>query len=126
MKQLLIYSGILAAIFCAALGNTARVTSITDQISGYLEEAQTAVVQGDWETAANLTEDASTAWKGAEDYFCIVLRHADTDEVSNSFQEVMGFIQWEEEAEYTSANNALIKKVRHLSEIEQLTWANVL
>lgn len=126
MKQLLIYVGVLVVIFCGALANTARVTAITDQISGHLEEAETAVIQGDWEKAARLTKEAHKEWEKAENYFCIVLRHADTDEVSNGFQEVEGFIAWEAEAEYTSANNALMKKVQHLAEVEGLTWANVL
>lgn len=126
MKQLLIYTGMLVAIFCAALGNTVRVENITDQIAGHLEEAEAAVIQGDWEKADGLTEEAHQEWEKAEAYFCIVLRHADTDEVSNGFQEVIGFLQWQDEAEYTSTNHALIKKVRHLAEVEGLTWANLL
>ncbi len=126
MKRLWISLAALALIFCATLWNTARVTAVTDSISSKLEDAESAVTQGDWRRATVLTESAQQEWERVDRYFSVVLRHADTDDVTTTFQEVQGFLQWEAEAEYTSANSALVEKVRHLSEVETLTWNNLL
>lgn len=126
MKRLWISLAALALIFCATLWNTARVTAVTDSISSKLEEAESAVTQGDWRRATVLTESAQQEWERVDRYFSVVLRHADTDDVTTTFQEVQGFLQWEAEAEYTSVNSALVEKVKHLSEVETLTWNNLL
>lgn len=126
MKRLWISLAALALIFCATLWNTARVTAVTDSISSKLEEAESAVTQGDWHRATVLTESAQQEWERMDRYFSVVLRHADTDDVTTTFQEVQGFLQWEAEAEYTSVNSALVEKVKHLSEVETLTWNNLL
>lgn len=126
MKRLWISLAALALIFCATLWNTARVTAVTDSISSKLEDAEAAVTQGDWRRAAVLTESAQQEWERVDRYFSVVLRHADTDDVTTTFQEVQGFLQWEAEAEYTSVNSALVEKVKHLSEVETLTWNNLL
>lgn len=126
MKRLWISLAALALIFCATLWNTARVTAVTDSISSKLEEAESAVTEGEWRRATALTESAQQEWERVDRYFSVVLRHADTDDVTTTFQEVQGFLQWEAEAEYTSVNSALVEKVKHLSEVETLTWNNLL
>lgn len=126
MKRLWISLAALVFIFCATLWNTDRVTAVTDSISSKLEAAEAAVTQGDWQQAAALTDSARQEWERVDRYFSVVLRHADTDDVTTTFQEVQGFLQWEAEAEYTSVNSALVEKVRHLSEVETLTWNNLL
>lgn len=126
MKRLWISLAALLLIFFATLWNTTRVTAVTGSISSKLEDAESAVTQGDWHQAAILTDSAQQEWERVDRYFSVVLRHADTDDVTTTFQEVQGFLQWEAEAEYTSVNSALVEKVKHLSEVETLTWNNLL
>lgn len=126
MKRLWIPVTLLVLIFSAALYNTAQVSRITETISGLLNQSEAAVAQADWETAAQLTQEAMEQWEKTEDYFSIVLCHADIDEVSTAFQEVMGFLQYQSAPEYDSANGTLVEKVKHLAEIEALNWKNLL
>ena len=56
----------------------------------------------------------------------MLLRHADTDEVSSSFQEVGEFITCREDGEYSAANARLIAQIRLLYEAEQLSLKNIL
>ena len=126
MKQLFLSLALLAGIFAATLWNTARVTEISTTIADTLDQAEAAAVQGDWQKASTLTQQAQAHWERCNLYFSVVLRHGDTDDVATTFQEAQGFLLWKDEAEYTSVNRVLTEKVRHLSRMEALSWRNLL
>jgi hypothetical protein len=46
--------------------------------------------------------------------------------VNTAFQQVLGFLRYRSSPEYDSANRTLIEQIEHLSEMEQLTWQNLL
>lgn len=125
MKQIIAYAAALLTLFGVTLWNAAHVADITAGISARLEQAEEAVVHDDWDAAVDIVSRTALEWERQEPYFSVVLRYADTDEVSTGFQEIEGFLRWQERAEFTSANSALIEKVRHLAEVEGLTVGNL-
>lgn len=125
MKRLFFYVFLLLVLFALCLWNTAYVTGVTDHISAQLEQAEEAVIREDWDAAVRIINAAAMEWEDHQAHFAIAMRYMDTDEVSTGFQEIEGFLRWQEGAEFTSANSALIEKVRHLAQVEGLTWANL-
>ena len=126
MKRLWISAALLGLLFFSSLYNAAQVSRLSQRLSSQLNQAEAAVTAGDWDTAEQLTLEAMDQWEQAEGYFSFVLCHADTDEVSTGFQEVLGFIQYQSSPEYDSANGTLVAKVEHLAEVERLNWKNLL
>lgn len=126
MRRLWIACGILAALFAAALYNTWHLDRLTTSLSDQLTRAEACAEAGNWEEAARLTEDAFGEWDSHTVYLHVLLRHADTDEVSSSFQEVGEFITCREGGEYSAANARLIAQIRLLYEAEQLSLKNIL
>lgn len=126
MKRLWIALGVLALLLAGSLWNTARVTRVSDTLTAALNQAEAAVAEDDWDTAAALTQQALEQWTAAEPWLAFVLCHENTDAVTTGFQEVLGFLQYRSAPEYDSANGALVAQVEHLAEIEALNWKNVL
>ena len=55
-----------------------------------------------------------------------MLRHSETDEISSGFREVGQLLQWQEAAEYTSANARLMEEIQLLADMEQFNLKNLL
>ena len=55
-----------------------------------------------------------------------MLRHSETDEISSGCREVGQLLQWQEEAEYTSANARLMEEIQLLADREQFNLKKLL
>ena len=126
MKRLWIACGILAVLFAATLYNASYLDRLTASLADQLTQAEACAETGDWAEAARLTEGAFDEWESHTLYLHVLLRHADTDDVNSSFQEVGEFITCQESGEYSAANARLITQIRLLYEAEQLSLKNIL
>lgn len=126
MKRIWISLTILAVVFALALVNGWYLDRLTEEMAHTLEQAQTLAEEGDWAGGRQLTQDALDQWESAANYLYIVVRHSDSDEVSAGFREVGQLLEWQEEAEYTSANARLIEELRLLADMEQFSLRNLL
>lgn len=126
MKRLWIACGILAVLFAATLYNASYLDRLTASLADQLTQAEAYAEAGDWTEAARLTEGAFDEWESHTLYLHVLLRHADTDDVNSSFQEVGEFITCQEGGEYSAANARLITQIRLLYEAEQLSLKNIL
>ena len=126
MKRIWISLTILAVVFALALVNGWYLDRLTEEMAHTLEQAQTLAEEGDWAGGRQLTQDALDQWESAANYLYIVVRHSDSDEVSAGFREVGQLLEWQEEAEYASANARLIEELRLLADMEQFSLRNLL
>lgn len=126
MKRAWIALAILCVLFAAALYNGHVLRGLTEELTGLLTLAQTQAEHGAWSEAAELTRAASEKWTAQDAYLHITLRHADTDLIYTSFQEVEEFLESQEQGEYSAANARLIALLELLNESEQLTLKNIL
>lgn len=126
MKRIWISLSMLAVVFGLALVNSWYLDRLTEEMAHTLEQAQALAEEGDWAGGRQLTQDALDRWESAADYLYIVVRHSDSDEVAAGFQEVGQLLEWQEEAEYTSANARLIEELRLLADMEQFSLRNLL
>lgn len=126
MRRLLIAVTLLVLVLCGAWGSTNHLGELTGQMSSLLTQAENLGENGDWESALSLTRQAETFWKDHAFYFHILLRHSDTDNITQSFREVKEFLRCQESGEYSAANAILIGRIDLLYEQERCTLKNLL
>lgn len=127
MHRLWISLAVLITLTGAALFNTYYLSTLTEELSNMLLEAEACVIAGDWDAAIDKTEAALDCWTTHETYLHMVLQHADTDEVLLAFHEARQLLNTQEAGgEYYAANAKLITRIRLLSEMEQLNLKNLL
>lgn len=126
MKRLWIACGIMAVLFLATLGNAFYLERFTGQLSELLAQAEQKAEEQAWQNAAELTQQAYDSWEAHGVYLHITLRHADTDEVLSSFQEVLELTQCEEAGEYSAANAHLMTQLSLICEAERPSLKNIL
>lgn len=126
MHRIRICTCILIALVILTLGNSWYLHSLTDAMVEPLEQAGISVANGDWEKAAALTAQSKAEWDRHQFYFGTTLRQADTDAVDLGFQQMDALLHWQEDAEYSSANAALIATIRSLCCTESLDLKNLL
>lgn len=127
MHRLWICIAALLTLFGLTLCNSWYLNRYTEDLTRLLAEAEVCVCQGDWDAAADKTEAALELWRSRDPYLHMVLQHRDTDEVLLSFQEVLQWIEHQENGgEYSAANSRLITQIGLLSEMERLDLKNIL
>jgi hypothetical protein len=117
---------VLAVLFGLMLWHIEAVERETELLVTWLQQAEQKADEGQTSQAVRLTEDAHTEWQRVDQWFGVVLRMGDTDEVDKAFRQTLEFLHAGEEPEYRSANAVLIEGLLHLAEVEQVQWGNIL
>jgi hypothetical protein len=117
---------VLVLIFALMLWHIEAVEQETGFLVNQLQQAEQAVEEGKTTEAIRLTESAQTEWQRVDQWFGVVLRMGDTDEVDKDFHQTLEVLRSGEEPEYRSANAVLIEGLLHLAEVEQVQWGNIL
>ena len=126
MKRIWIATAILLLLFAGTMAHSFYITTVTEQITSILHEAEAKAEANEWDSAQRLTDTAQKKWKDKDAYLHILLRHSETDSIYIGFREVMEFIQCQEGGEYSAANARLIAELELLAEAEQLSLKNIL
>ena len=117
---------VLVLIFALMLWHIEAVEQETGFLVNQLQQAEQAVEEGKTTEAIRLTESAQTEWQRVDQWFGVVLRMGDTDEVDKDFHQTLEVLRSGEEQDYRSANAVLIEGLLHLVEVEQVQWGNIL
>lgn len=127
MRRLIFSIFTLFILFFGAFYNTAHLHRVTDQMASVLQEAESNVSKGDWNSAITKTQYALDIWTQWEPYLYVILQHKDTDEILLSFYEVKQLLLAQENGgEYFAANARLIAQIKLLHEMEVLSLKNLL
>ncbi len=126
MRRLGIAAAILLLLLAACLGSARYAETLTESLTGRLEQAQTLAGEGDWEAASRLSQEASQLWQDHTFYLHVLMRHSDTDGILRAFRALEQYLALEETDQYTAANTDLICQLELLSEMEQPAWKNIL
>lgn len=97
----------------------------TGRLLNLLEQVDQAVEAGDWTLGRSRMAEAEGEWQRVEQWFGMVLRMGDTEEVDKGFQELQETLRQERLPEFRSSSAALNGRVKNLSEGEQLSWGNI-
>ena len=125
MKRLWMAVLLLAALLSLCLVNAWYSLTLTQQLSGQLNQAQALVEQDQWEQARSITQEVYHSWNGHHFYLHVFLRHSDTDQILRGFRALDQYLALEESDQYTAANAELICQLELLSEMEQPSLVNI-
>ena len=105
-----------------------RLSGLVEELTGLLTQAQEQVELENWEEAARLTRRAQDRWADQDGYLHFTLRHADTDAIQISMEEVLAFLEGGEKqpAEYAAVNARLLTQLGLLAEAELPSLTNLL
>ena len=89
MKRLYVSLGLIALMAALSGLHIWRLSGLVEELTGLLTQAQEQVELENWEEAARLTRRAQDRWADQDGYLHFTLRHADTDAIQISMEEVL-------------------------------------
>lgn len=116
----------LVLIFACSTATSHWSTTLTQSYSAQLEQAQTLSREENWEEAGNITQAVYDHWNSQSFWLYVLLRHSDIDKISLCFQTVCQYLEQQDVEPYVANNAQLITQLQLLSEMEQLSWENIL
>lgn len=125
MKRVYISLALLGLICLCGIWNSANLKGLTDELGTLLKQAESAAVAGDWDKSSDLTQQAIGLWEDRQIYVYVTVHHDEIEAVETSFEEIKGFIRWQETPEYIAANSALLAQVEHVWAAERFCWENL-
>ncbi len=128
MKRLYVSLGLIALMAALSGLHIWRLSGLVEELTGLLTQAQEQVELENWEEAARLTRRAQDRWADQDGYLHFTLRHADTDAIQISMEEVLAFLEGGEKqpAEYAAVNARLLTQLGLLAEAELPSLTNLL
>ncbi len=125
MRRLFGTLGAILLMLGLTLFHIETVDRETERLLSLLAQTNQAVEALDWSQAQASMDAAEGEWQRVEQWFGMVLRMGDTEEVDKGFQEVRECLRRERRTAFRSSSAALMDRLEQLSEGEQLTWANL-
>lgn len=126
MSRLIVSFFVLGCIFSFSLVASHWLDGLTGDLIAQLEEAEGLALEGDWQGASQLTQQASDRWGESSLPLHILMRHSETDEIQISFHQVLEYLEQEDKNLYTATNGQLVTQLELLAEMERPSWENVL
>lgn len=126
MKYLYIGVTILALCLTLCLVLTAALERHTKEAADLLQQALDYADQEQFAQAEQLVLQAQALWHDKHGFFCTMLRHDAANEIYTTFYELIEYAQNDCVEEFEPSCAALIEQIRHLAEIENLSYYNIL
>ena len=126
MKRLWISLAVLSITATAALYSGSHLGRLSSQMGILLADAEQSALIGDWNKAAQLTDQAYHTWEQQTIFLYSTLRHTDTDNVYLYLKQAQCFAKEQDEHGYLTASSALQSKLWLMEEAEGLSIENVL
>ena len=90
MKLIGIAAALLIIVCGFAVWNVSYMGNLIGGLLDGLDSAQSAAEEGNFASAAALTENAAEAWRSKEFYINIAIRHSDVDQTTALFYDLLG------------------------------------
>lgn len=116
----------LAAILAFCLWNGAVMADYTARWRAGLEEADRLARAEDWEGAAAAIRESYAGWTDRRTYLHTVTNHGAVDGAEAMYHRALAFAESGEGSELRAELAGLRDQLRELSEMEELSWRNVL
>lgn len=117
---------ILAVLLTAGLGVQKLLRSIHQPIAEALEQAAEASLQGDWDKALELSQQANARWEQFYHRTAAFADHNPMDELDGLFAELEIFAAEKEMPHYAALCSHLAKLSRSMAESHNISWWNLL
>ena len=125
-KYLLTGVGILLLCLLLCMAVISVLNSYTAYALSLLEQAQDAARQGEFSVAEDCVSGTLAFWEDHRGFFGVVVRHAEADQINTTFHALREAARMESAEEFLPACADLMEQIRHLSDMEQPRYANIL
>ena len=112
------------AICCCAV--VWRISELTTVISTQLQNAEEALRRGDFELTEAYVSEAHRCWLRHQGFCGTVIRHAETDTLSEALTLALFHAKLQNRVELQSLLVTLQSRLQHLSDMEQAHYYNFL
>lgn len=115
-KELIAFIALLFLIAFVSY-NVRYISTVTEELSGYIEASQAAYTAADYDTAETQLRHAIDIWSSSGAYTHIALRHSDIDSVTASFYDLLSEVYAQSQQVYGGYEN-ILAELSHLAEME--------
>ncbi len=127
MKRLWVATALILVLAGLSTLHVFTLSHITHQLTGHLDQARQELIQGQWESAQSLIQEACQEWERHGFYLHTTLRHTDLDAIRGGFQEAMAYLSAREDASECAAVCArMINQLELIQEAELPTIHNLM
>lgn len=126
MKAFYIPTAVLAAILAFSLWTGRYVQRNTDTWTAALAESGEAARGGDWASAGDSLERAYGGWLRCQDFFHVIMDHAELDEVEELFAGASAVCQEQDEPDFHTLVAQLSSCLEMLAETQRASLRNIL
>lgn len=125
MKRSWIGLGLLLVLLAISLLVTWGMDRIHDPIAGALEQAAAETLQGDWENAGRLFDNARGSWEKWAHFRTCFADHSPVEEIDADFASLGVYRTAREDADFAAGCMELSEKVAAVGEAHGLVWWNI-
>ncbi len=126
MKKAVGAALLLSAMAGLSVWNIRTLDRFTDRMEEKLELSRSCWLAGDDAGAARLAESVLSDWFGAEDYTHVFIRHAEVNEATDAFYDLLGALSGEDSAAAGRAYDRLEAHLESIDTMEHVTLRSVL
>ena len=126
MRRLWIGVGFLIVMLAVAILLTVLFDRIHTPLSEDLRQASQLAMEGDWEKATALTQQARADWKQYRELIAAVADHEPLEKMENLLEQLDVYAQQRRTADFSAMCVELAAMADAMLESQQLTWWNFL
>ena len=126
MKHILCATALLLTLTICCCAAVWRIASLTGEVSALLQEAEDALSSSRYDFAEAKIAEAHALWIENRGFWGTVLRHSETDQLTESLELLLNHVQRHDQTELWAQLVTARTKLRHLAEMEQAFYYNFL
>ncbi len=126
MKRMYFGIGLLAALLGIGILLTSLFMESQKPLSETLEQAQEAVLAGDWDRAGQIVNRAHHRWEGRRHFIAALADHEPMDRMDALFHRLQVLCAMEQADEFTADCAELARLASAMVESQKITWWNLL
>ncbi len=125
MKKEIIVGIFLILMLTAAFVNIHYLNKLTDDVITYVEAAEKAAEDEDWDKAEHKAEAAVKLWNESNTYTHLVLRHTEIDSATDALYGFLEQIYAQEPGAAKGAALAASARLECLADIEEIRFGSI-
>jgi len=125
MGKHIVLFALLLLMIGGAIWQSAYIDHATDELTGSLEQVQTALMQGDADLAAQKANEFNALWEKEKSTYEALFEHKEVDTISAKARSIMGLCTQGTIPEALSLVDETLLYLDHIHAIDGVSWENI-
>lgn len=126
MKKEIFAAATLILLATISAWNLHHAQKLTSELSQTVEASLEMALNGQWEQASMLAENAAEKWNSADTYTHIFMSHNEVELATDAFGDYLGELYRNDLGGTRGAHQKLIEHIKNIYEMERLTLRSIL